>query len=61
VGRMASPGMGHLWVSCNTCHDPLWQTTFYQPPHDITSINPIPGGRLRPSENAPVSRPVGRV
>lgn len=25
-------GMGHLLVFCNTCHDQLWQTTFYQPP-----------------------------
>jgi hypothetical protein len=29
-------GWGHLRVSCNTCHDQLRQTTFYQPPHDIT-------------------------
>lgn len=27
-------GMGHLLVFCNTCHDQLWQTTFYQPPHE---------------------------
>ena len=35
-------GMGHLWVSCNTCHDQLWQTTFYQPPHDINHHQPGP-------------------
>jgi hypothetical protein len=23
--------MGHLLVFSNTCHDQLWQTTFYQP------------------------------
>jgi len=28
-------GMGHVWVSCRTCHDQLRQTTFYEPPHDI--------------------------
>jgi hypothetical protein len=26
-------GMGHLWVSCNACHEQLWRTMFYQPPH----------------------------
>ena len=35
-------GMGHLWVLCNTCHDLLWQTTFYQPPHDINHHQPGP-------------------
>ena len=35
-------GMGHLWVSCNTCHDQLWQVTFYQPPHDIRHHQPGP-------------------
>ena len=33
-------GMGHLWVSCNTCHDQFWQTMFYQPPHDINQPGP---------------------
>ena len=32
-----------LWVSCNTCHDQLWQTTFYQPPHESIITNPVPG------------------
>jgi len=27
-------GMGHLWVSCNACHDQSRRTTFYEPPHD---------------------------
>lgn len=35
-------GMGHLMVSCNTCHDQLWQTRFYQPPHDINHHEPGP-------------------
>jgi ribosomal protein S27E len=29
-------GMGHLWVSCQTCHAQLWDATFYEPPHDIS-------------------------
>ena len=33
-------GMGHLWVSCNTCHDQLWHTMFYQPPYDINHRPP---------------------
>ena len=28
-------GMGHLWILCDTCHVEHWQTTFYEPPHDI--------------------------
>jgi hypothetical protein len=35
-------GMGHLVVFCNTCHHQLWQTTFYQPPHDIKHHQPGP-------------------
>ena len=35
-------GMGHLWVSYNSCHDRLWQTTFYQSPHDINHHQPGP-------------------
>jgi len=27
-------GMGHVRVICNSCHDRLWQTVFYEPPHD---------------------------
>jgi hypothetical protein len=27
--------MGHLLISCGSCHDELWSTTFYEPPHDI--------------------------
>jgi hypothetical protein len=27
-------GMGHVWVSCNACHDASRRTTFYEPPHD---------------------------
>jgi len=27
-------GMGHLWVSCNACHEVSRRTTFYEPPHD---------------------------
>jgi hypothetical protein len=28
-------GMGHVWVSCETCHEHLRDTTFYEPPHDV--------------------------
>lgn len=28
-------GMGHLLISCGSCHDELRTTTFYEPPHDI--------------------------
>ena len=26
--------MGHVRVTCNSCHDQLQQTVFYEPPHD---------------------------
>jgi hypothetical protein len=44
-------GMGHLWVSCQTCHAQLWDATFYEPPHDISchQAGPwlcLPAGRL---------------
>jgi hypothetical protein len=41
-GTERGRSMGHLWMSCNTCHDQLWQTTFYQPPHDIHHHQPGP-------------------
>ena len=28
--------MGHLLISCGSCHDELRGTTFYEPPYDIT-------------------------
>jgi hypothetical protein len=28
-------GMGHLLISCSSCHDKLRRTTFYESPHDI--------------------------
>ncbi len=28
-------GMGHLLISCGSCHDELRSTTFYEPPRDI--------------------------
>ena len=34
-GAERGRGMGHVWVTCRTCHDQLRQTTFYEPPHDI--------------------------
>lgn len=34
-GAERGRGMGHVWVSCRTCHDQLRQTTFYEPPHDL--------------------------
>ena len=27
--------MGHVLISCGSCHDELRSTTFYEPPHDI--------------------------
>jgi hypothetical protein len=27
--------MGHLWISCGSCHDLQRSTMFYEPPHDI--------------------------
>ena len=27
-------GMGHVRVACNSCHDQLRQTVFFEPPHD---------------------------
>jgi len=35
-------GMGHLRVMCNRCHDHLWQTMFFEPPHD-TGHRPLTG------------------
>ena len=26
-------GMGHVLVACNSCHDELRQTVFFEPPH----------------------------
>jgi hypothetical protein len=34
-GAERGRGMGHVWVSCQTCHAALWDATFYEPPHDI--------------------------
>jgi hypothetical protein len=34
-------GMGHVGVSCETCHQQLWETTFYEPPHDIRHAKQI--------------------
>jgi hypothetical protein len=27
--------MGHLLISCGSCHDERRSATFYEPPHDI--------------------------
>jgi len=27
-------GMGHVRVACNSCHEQLRQTVFFEPPHD---------------------------
>ena len=49
-------GMGHLRVTCNSCHDQLRQTMFYEPPHDrghrpltgwVTGPDPQPLARRR--------------
>ena len=29
-----SRGMGHVRVACNSCHDQLRQTVFFEPAHD---------------------------
>jgi hypothetical protein len=44
-GAACGRGMGHLWVSCQTCHAQLWDATFYEPPHDIGchQTGPWPG------------------
>ena len=34
-GAERGRGMGHLLVSCQTCHAQLQDATFYEPPHDI--------------------------
>jgi hypothetical protein len=34
-GAERGRGLGHVQVSCRTCHDQLRQTAFYEPPHDI--------------------------
>jgi hypothetical protein len=28
-------GMGHLLISCGSCHNQVRSTTFYEPLHDI--------------------------
>jgi hypothetical protein len=28
-------GMGHFWILCDTRHAERWETTFYEPSHDI--------------------------
>src|SRR6476646_2271435 len=43
-------GMGHVRVACNSCHDQLRETVFFEPPHDrghrpLTRL----GERTRPS------------
>ena len=45
-------GMGHLWVSCQTCHTQLWDATFYEPPHDISCHQAGPGSPDRPAGRA---------
>jgi hypothetical protein len=34
-GAERGRGMGHLLVSCQTCHAELCEATFYEPPHDV--------------------------
>jgi len=28
-------GLGHTCVTCNSCHDQMRQTIFYEPPHQL--------------------------
>ena len=46
--------MGHLLISCGSCHDELWSTTFYEPPHDIThrQAGPFPASTWLRDEEA---------
>jgi hypothetical protein len=34
-------GLGHVGVSCETCHQQFWDTTFYEPPHDVRHARQI--------------------
>ena len=51
--------MGHLLISCGSCHDELWSTTFYEPPHDIRHRQADPWPVLL-GPWPPLLRPVGR-
>lgn len=44
-------GMGHVRVTCNRCHDELWRTVFFEPPHDLghRSLTGWTSSPLRPS------------
>ena len=35
--------MGHLLISCGSCHDNLRSTMFYESPHDLTDCQAGPG------------------
>jgi hypothetical protein len=41
-------GMGHLMITCGTCHQDRRESVFYEPPHDIAHRDPGPW-RRRPS------------
>lgn len=41
-------GMGHVCVSCNTCHEQLLSTVFYEPPHSDDWPRPLSGWVTRP-------------
>jgi hypothetical protein len=47
-------GMGHVRVTCNSCHDQLRQTVFFEPPHD-GGHRPLTGW-----VTAPDSQPLAR-
>ena len=57
-------GMGHVLVACNSCHDDLRQTVFFEPPHHsghqplagwVTGPGPQPWPR-QPEEQQPLTR-----
>ena len=54
-------GMGHVCVSCNTCHKQLVSVVFYEPPHSDDGSRPLSGvgdapRSLRASDTTPRAR-----
>jgi hypothetical protein len=41
-GAERGRGMGHLLVTCQTCHAQRRDATFYEPPHDIRCLQAGP-------------------
>lgn len=43
-------GMGHVTVICNTCHEELRESKFYEPAHD-RGQRPLTGWTTQPDAN----------